>query len=275
MDVKSNLLGAYFRMRALPYLYREWMGLPRTPRSQEITFAGFEKYFSREVDKLKTKKERLARMDGRFARVTTLDIEVEVIRTHLAGIEQLLGGRQANGELLEVGAGFGRTLIPLSLLMPNAKYSGLEYTREGPKTAQRYLHEAKGEIDYVVSRLGTRSDKSPVWQSFQTGDGKAMPFADKSFDVAYTNLVLEQIPYPTDHLAVLREIRRVVRRGACFLEPWRDAQSPLGRAYLYQNGYFNEPSSILKEVGFSRVEYRSLDFQHNLNFRLGYAIAIV
>ena len=102
-----------------------------------------------------------------------------------------------------------------------------------------------------------------------------MPFADGSFDVAYTNLVLEQIPYPADHMPVLREMRRVVRRGACFLEPWRDAQSPLGRAFLYQNGYFNEFSSVLKQAGFSNVQYRSLDFQHNLNFRLGYAIAFV
>ena len=137
MEVKSMLLGTYFRMRALPYLAREVLRMPRTPRTQEITFAGFEKYFSREVGKLKTKKERIARMNGRFARVTTLDIEVEVIRTHLEGLELLLGKREASGDVLEVGAGFGRTLIPLSILMAKREVLGARvYTRgaEGSST---------------------------------------------------------------------------------------------------------------------------------------------
>lgn len=275
MDIKSNVLGTYFRLKSLPYVYRELMQRPRASRTQEITFAGFEKYFAREVDKLKTKKPRIARMNGQFARVSTLDLEVEVIRTHLSGLHQLLGGTETVGEVLEVGAGFGRTLIPLSMLLPKCTFSGLEYTSEGPKAVQRYLKDAASEIEFVVGKLGGTTGKSPVWKSFETGDGKAMPFTDASFDVAYTNLVLEQIPYPEDHMRVLREIRRTVRVGACFLEPWRNAQSFMGRAYLNQVGYFNQPASILREAGFSKVEYRSLDFQHNLNFRLGYAVAYV
>jgi SAM-dependent methyltransferase len=273
MPLKTTLLGIQNRLLSTRYLARELAGVAGQSRSQEITFNDFERYFSGETQGLKSKRQRLARIGGRFARLSTLELEVEFVRTHIDGIASVLGSRAADADILEVGAGYGRTLIPLSYLAPNARFSGLEYTRAGPSAARRYLSEGQTDIGYVVSRLGGSLEKQDVWKTFQTGNGKAIPWPDNSFDVAYTNLVLEQIPDPADHSPILKEMYRVSRKAACFLEPWADAQSVLNRAYIRQISYFGASTAALRKAGFSRVEYRTLDFQHNLNFRLGYAIA--
>ena len=266
-------MGRWRRVKATRYWLRETLGLPRIDRTQALTSESFEEYFARDVGRLKTKGKRLGRMRSQFARFSNVELEVEFLRTHLSGLEAMLGGRDASGEALEVGAGFGRTLIPLSLLMPDVEFSGVELTKSGPDAARRYWTEARREINEIAGAVGEVHHKSIPWKQFETGDGKALPFADGSFDVAYTNLVLEQIPYRVDAERVMREMFRVSRRGACFLEPWADAQSTLNNAYVKQNGYFQEFTRILRDVGFSRVDFKKLDFQHNLLFRLGYAIA--
>jgi SAM-dependent methyltransferase len=273
MNLKATLIGTWRRIKAIRYLLREQLGLPRTERNQTYTSESFEKYFARDVRKFKKKGTRIGRVGHRFAEVTTTDLEIEIIRTHLAGIEAAIGGRSAPARLLEVGAGYGRTLSPLSLLLPNAKLNGIELTRSGPEAALRYWNEARPEIEHIAGAVGPITPRERPWEQFATGDGKNISFPDESFDVAYTNLVLEQVPYREDSERVIREMWRVSKRAACFLEPWADAQSKLNRAYVRQNGYFGESTQILKDVGFRKIEYKNLGFQHNLLFRLGYAVA--
>jgi SAM-dependent methyltransferase len=67
---------------------------------------------------------------------------------------------------------------------------------------------------------------------FRVSDGRSLPFADASFDHAYSVSVLEHIPEPGDEEA-LRELARVVRPGGrvvitlphaqAYREDWRDA----------------------------------------------------
>jgi len=68
--------------------------------------------------------------------------------------------------------------------------------------------------------------------SFQVADGRALPFADASFDYAYSVSVLEHIPEPGDEQA-LRELARVTKPGGRvvvtlphaeqYREDWREA----------------------------------------------------
>jgi SAM-dependent methyltransferase len=275
MSALVYVAGTWQRIKALRYLVRECLGMRPFDRTQSVTLSSFEAYFRREVARFTRKTPRIARKDGRFSVMSTIELETEFVRTHVKGLESALGGRDVLANVLEVGAGYCRTLIPLSLLMPNAKFSGIEYTTAGPASAQRYWREARLEIEQIASPLGQLYRKDPPWHLLATGDGKALPYADREFDVAYTNLVLEQIPYRSDNERVIHEMRRVVRRAACFLEPWDEAQSTSSRAYVRQIGYFAEKAKILKEIGFKRVEYKTLDFQHNLLFGLGYAVAYV
>ena len=44
------------------------------------------------------------------------------------------------------------------------------------------------------------------------GDGRALPYADRAFDIAYSNSVIEHVGTDEDREAFAREIRRVARR---------------------------------------------------------------
>ncbi|MDQ3380692.1 MAG: class I SAM-dependent methyltransferase [Actinomycetota bacterium] len=46
-----------------------------------------------------------------------------------------------------------------------------------------------------------------------TADGRALPFADDEFDIAYSNAVIEHVGSSESQLAFLRELHRVARSG--------------------------------------------------------------
>ena len=50
--------------------------------------------------------------------------------------------------------------------------------------------------------------------AFETGDAKALPYEDHSFDTVFSNTILHHIPDP---LPFLREARRVLRPGGALL----------------------------------------------------------
>jgi SAM-dependent methyltransferase len=87
--------------------------------------------------------------------------------------------------------------------------------------------------------------------ALQVGDGRSLPFAEASFDHAYSVSVLEHIPEPGDEEA-LRELARVVRPGGrvvvtlpharTYREDWRDApvyadQGETGARHFFQRWY--------------------------------------
>jgi SAM-dependent methyltransferase len=86
---------------------------------------------------------------------------------------------------------------------------------------------------------------------FAVADGRALPFADASFDRAYSISVLEHVPGKGD-LQALRELARVVRPGGRvvitvpyagrYREDWRDepmygAQEPVNGRYFFERWY--------------------------------------
>jgi len=93
----------------------------------------------------------------------------------------------------------------------------------------------------------------------QVGDGRALAFADASFDHAYSISVLEHIEQNGD-AAALAQLARVVRPGgrvlvtlpyaAAYREDWRDrpvyaAHEPVDGRYFFQRWYDDERLSRL------------------------------
>jgi len=99
--------------------------------------------------------------------------------------------------VLEVGCGVGAQIQVLLRRFPGSHFTGVDLSATQLERARRFLAEpiAAGRVDVVEA------------SAYQ------LPFPDGHFDGACTFWVLEHL---SDHLGVLREIRRVLRPGGVF-----------------------------------------------------------
>jgi ubiquinone/menaquinone biosynthesis C-methylase UbiE len=100
------------------------------------------------------------------------------------------GGLSDGDEVLDVGCGTGSLTLAVPDLANVAGVIGIDLT--------------PGFIEYATSLNADRRI------SFRQGDARALPFADDSFDRAYSMLVLHFIP---DAPRAVAEMQRVVRPG--------------------------------------------------------------
>jgi SAM-dependent methyltransferase len=101
-------------------------------------------------------------------------------------------------EVLEIGCGSGRYALQIASTL-NCRIVGVDVNEPG-------IHNA--------NHLAAQQDLA-ARARFQVADcAKPLPFADSSFDAAFSNDVLCHIP---GRLALLREILRVLKPGARFL----------------------------------------------------------
>jgi SAM-dependent methyltransferase len=152
--------------------------------------------------------EQLLTVDGLwFSRVYAHLIDIWI---------KILGGRR----VLEVGSGRGNILFWLSQLNPELKLTGLEQSAQGVARSKERQKEIGGTIDFVE------------------GDARRLPFADFSFDVAFTVHVLESMP--RDYEKAVSEMARVARYGI-FVEEFREAQSSIADfLWLRYKDYFRD-----------------------------------
>jgi SAM-dependent methyltransferase len=96
----------------------------------------------------------------------------------------------AGAQLLEVGCGMGTDLLQFA--RGGAKVTGIDLTPRSIEISRRHLalYDQKGD--------------------FAIADCEHLPFADLSFDVAYSNGVLHHTP---DTAGAVRELHRVLRPG--------------------------------------------------------------
>jgi SAM-dependent methyltransferase len=186
-------------------------------------------------------------------------------------IEQVVSLSGA-GSVLEVGAGRGVNLALLALRRPELELAGIELTRTGVERSGELATDPPAELLALAGLSSLDDDRRAALGRirFEQGDATAMPFADDSFDLAFTYLVLEQIPdlYPQ----VVAEMARVSRRYCAFVEPFADANGPIGRAQLRGLDYFRARTCEFRAFGLEPVFFTTA-FPQKVHFRTGLLVA--
>ncbi len=106
------------------------------------------------------------------------------------GIERLIEGG-TDGRILDVGTGRGD--MPLAFAERGWRTTGLD-------------------INADVLLVARRETAAEPLVEIVAGDGRSLPFDDDSFDVAHASLFVHHFG-PAEVAAILRELRRVARRG--------------------------------------------------------------
>ncbi len=115
-------------------------------------------------------------------------------------VDLLLAGEPGPHSLLDVGTGAGD--IPLALLR-SAAGRGRDLRIVGLDSRPEVLEAARS----IDPRLGELHDLELC-----TADGRALPYADATFDIVHSSMVLHHFE-ARDAVAFLREARRVARLG--------------------------------------------------------------
>lgn len=190
--------------------------------------------------------------------------------------------------ILEVGSGRGQNLVTLSLRHPEKSFTGLEYSPEGVMRARELAESPLQELvaiskkplttfqtDFVKIDLSKNSQiTSPASTvpslQFVQGSAFQTPFENKSFDLSYTCLVLEQMPMQFKE--AVNEMRRVTKKYCLFLEPFREANDFMGMQHLKNVDYFRYSIKEIENLGFEIVAFNTL-LPQKLRFSAGLLIA--
>lgn len=155
--------------------------------------------------------------------------------------------------ILEIGSGNGLMTISLSRMIPSHKFIGLELTEEGCKQAfgineQIILPETSYSPE--TGNLTKKDLRQP--NRFIQGSAERIPLEDKSIDVCFSVLALEQMN--PIFVRVMDEIKRVTRHQIMLLEPFPIFnKSFLRKAYTSSRAYLAQDHKILEEIGFKFV----------------------
>jgi SAM-dependent methyltransferase len=176
-------------------------------------------------------------------------------------------------KVLEVGCGNGHAILTLAARFPQVSFSGVELTASGVKVAQaaQKLAELPSGIA-SNSPLPARDLSAHQRIDLRVGDARALPYSDRSFDLVYTRLALEQMEQIREQ--ALHEIARVADRAIVLIEPWRDYNvSKHARTYIRRAGYFKGKIKHLEKLGF-RVAFETKDIPQKVQFNAGPVVAI-
>ncbi|MBA2733540.1 MAG: class I SAM-dependent methyltransferase [Acidobacteria bacterium] len=176
--------------------------------------------------------------------------------------------------VLEVGAGRGKNLALLALKSPDLRFAGIELTERGVERSRELPEDLPQKFLTVAGYESATEEQKKALRDidFQQGSALEMPFADKSFDLSYTCLVLEQIPHL--YTQVLKEMRRVTRKHCVFIEPFAEANNISGMTYLRGVDYFRYKYKEFAQYGLEPV-YFTTDMPQKVRFKTGLLIAQV
>lgn len=138
----------------------------------------------------------------------------------------------ADNSILEVGFGPGQAIKMLARANPSIKIAGIEHS-ETMLTAASQLNQAEAATGRV---------------NLQIGKAEQLPFADATFDKAFS---VNCIYFWKEPITGLRELHRVLKPGGCAVITVRDSDS---KAYeVFQP---EKLTQLLTEAGFLSVSLR-------------------
>lgn len=156
------------------------------------------------------------------------------------------------GEVLDVGAGSGRSALMVLLARPDARLTALDIFSGdyGMSDNSPDRLRANARAAGVEARLDVR-----------TGDMRALPFADATFDGAVSAFAIDHLNRD-DRRRTFAELRRVLRPGGDFLllVVNNDAWIRFTLPFLVHHGYFGPRTPAerwrgeLTDAGFAVVE---------------------
>lgn len=133
-------------------------------------------------------KQAVAQSFSRAA--STYDSVAEVQRTVGGWLLQSIQRQQELGTVLDVGCGSGALTVELARRLPLASVDGIDI--------------AEGMLDVAAA---THADPRVA---YYVGDAEDIPFEEKSFELVFSNFMLQWCPQPA---RALTEMRRVLRRN--------------------------------------------------------------
>jgi ubiquinone/menaquinone biosynthesis C-methylase UbiE len=166
-------------------------------------------------------------------------------------IDRLLGGRSGPHSVLDVGTGAAD--IPLALIAG---------TRHSPRPLRFTALDSRQQVLDAARQLEPQLEpaSAPDLQ-LVVGDGRSLPWADDSFDVVHTSLVLHHLE-PPDAIAFLVEAARVARHGVVLNDLVRARFHWLGARALVavttRNRYTRHDGPMSVRRAYTRIELRAL-----------------
>jgi len=170
------------------------------------------------------------------------------VRLSRTAIDRLIPSTGAR-TVLDVGTGGAD--IPVSLLA--------EATRRG-QSLQVTGIDSRSEV-IAAARIARPAIGRVAGLDLVVGDGRSLPFPDRSFDIAHTSLVVHHLE-PTEAIALLREMTRVSRSGIVVNDLARSRIGVLGAWLLSRlatrNRLSRNDAPLSARRAYSRGELRDL-----------------
>ncbi len=136
--------------------------------------------------------------------------------------------------VLDVGCGRGAVLLAVARRLPEGRAVGVDIWRAQDQSGNAMAAtERNAALEGVRERVELR-----------TGDMRALPFDDASFDVVVSSLALHNLADPADRAKAVREVARVLKPG--------------GRALLADFRHAGDYADTLRAAGLAEVQTRGL-----------------
>ena len=156
--------------------------------------------------------------------------------------------------VLEIGCGPGITLKLLSDIFLEINFFGIDQSIEGIKYANDQKKNPLNPIFKEKLNFQFNNTINNPKLKFENQDAKSLKFTDKSFDLVFSNLALEQM----DNIKydVLSEIKRVAKKYIIMIEPFKDLNKT-GLRYLHHTSkqYFSLNHTDIKDDNFEIIEF--------------------
>jgi arsenite methyltransferase len=151
----------------------------------------------------------------------------------------LLGsfGWRGDERVLDLGCGRGAVLLMAAQLLPQGRAVGVDLWNASDQSGNRLeVTQHNAEIEGVDERV-----------ELHTGDMRALPFPDGSFDVVLSSLALHNIPTRVGRTEAIDEGVRVLKPG--------------GRVVLVDFRSTHEYLERVRQLGLRKVEHRWLGWR--------------